>query len=125
SNGAAQLSDPVRASIEASLNGRTFDAANEPRIEGPPSVTAPIQVNGALRGLVILPPLPPGNPFMRDLTRILSLPGTIVLVIGTTLAAALIFAPARRKLQILERATERLGRAHLSPPPPPLPRHAL
>ncbi|HJZ75704.1 MAG TPA: HAMP domain-containing sensor histidine kinase [Vicinamibacterales bacterium] len=115
SNGAGELSDAVRVSIEAALDGRTFDAANEPRIEGPPSVTAPIQVDGELRGMVILPPMaPPGSPFVRDLTRILSLPGTIVLVIGTTIAAALIFAPARRKLQSLERATERLGSGDLS-----------
>jgi len=113
-NGASQLADAVRASIEAALDGRTFDAAHEPRIEGPPTVTAPIQVNGELRGMVILPPLPPGSPLVRDLTRILSLPGTIVLVIGTTIAAALIFAPARRKLQSLERATERLGSGDLS-----------
>jgi signal transduction histidine kinase len=114
SNGGGELSDAVRASIDASLNGRTFDAANEPRIEGPPSVTAPIQVNGELRGMVILPPMPPGSLLVRDLTRILSLPGTIVLVVGTTIAAALIFAPARRKLQSLERATERLGSGDLS-----------
>src|SRR5262249_38717208 len=104
----------VRLSVQAALDGRSFDAAHEPRIEGPPSVTAPIQVGGELRGMVILPPLAPGNQFVRDLTRILSLPGTIVLVIGTTIAAALIFAPARRKLRILERATERLGAGDLA-----------
>ena len=59
--------------------------------------------------MVILPPMPPGSPLVRDLTRILSLPGTIILILGTTIAAALIFAPARRKLRSLERATERLG----------------
>ena len=114
SNGAGDLSDAVRVSIEAALDGRTFDAANEPRIEGPPSVTAPIQVSGELRGMVILPPIAPGSPLVRDLTRILSLPGTIVLVVGTTIAAAFIFAPARRKLHSLERATERLGSGDLS-----------
>src|SRR5262249_45998691 len=41
-------------------------------------------------------------------------PGRIVLVTGTPLARGLILAPARRKLQILERATERLGRGDLS-----------
>jgi signal transduction histidine kinase len=114
SNAAGELSDAVRVSIAAALDGRAFDAAHEPRIEGPPSVTAPIQVGGELRGMVILPPLPPGSPLVRDLTRILSLPGTIVLIIGTTIAAALIFAPARRRLHSLERATERLGSGDLS-----------
>jgi two-component system sensor histidine kinase BaeS len=114
SNGAAELPEGVRLSIEAALNGRTFDPAKEPRIEGPPSVTAPIQVNRELRGMVILPPMPPGSPLVRDLTRILSLPGTVILIIGTTIAAALIFAPARRKLRSLERATERLGSGDLA-----------
>jgi signal transduction histidine kinase len=114
SNGAGHLPEGVRVSVEAALNGRTFGPATEPRIEGPPSVTAPIQVNRELRGMVILPPMPPGSPIVRDLTRILSLPGTIILIIGTTIAAALIFAPARRKLRGLERATERLGSGDLS-----------
>src|SRR6185436_19567347 len=70
----------------------------------PPPVTAPIQVGGELVGMVILPPMAPGSPVMRDLTRMLSVPGTIVLIVGTTIAAALIFAPARRKLEALERA---------------------
>ena len=114
SNDGGALSDGVRVSIDAALHGRTFDAGNEPRIEGPPTVTAPIQVNGELRSMVILPPMAPGSPVMRDLTRMLSLPGTIVLIVGTTIAAALIFAPARRKLEALERATERLGTGDLT-----------
>ena len=114
SNIASPLPDGVRLSVDAALNGRRFDAANEPRIEGPPSVTAPIQVGGELRGMVILPPMAAGSPVMRDLTRMLSVPGTIVLIVGTTIAAALIFAPARRKLEALERATERLGSGDLS-----------
>jgi len=109
SNGGGALSDAVRASIDAALHGRAFDAANEPRIEGPPTVTAPIQVGGELRGMAVLPPMAPGSPVLRDLTRMLSVPGTLVLIAGTTIAAALIFAPARRKLQALEIATERLG----------------
>jgi signal transduction histidine kinase len=63
---------------------------------------------------VILPPMPPGSPMVRDLTRMLSLPGTLVLVIATTIAAAFIFAPARRRLQELEAATDRLGAGDLS-----------
>ena len=114
SNGADALSDAVRASIDAALHGRTFDGANEPRIEGPPTVSAPIQVGGELRGMVVLPPMAPGSPVMRDLTRMLSVPGTLVLIVGTTIAAALIFAPARRKLEALEIATERLGSGDLT-----------
>jgi hypothetical protein len=71
SNSASPLPDDVRLSVDAATNGRRFDAANEPRIEGPPSVTAPIQVGGELVGMVILPPMAPGSPVMRDLTRML------------------------------------------------------
>jgi signal transduction histidine kinase len=48
------------------------------------------------------------------LRRWLSWPGTIVLVLGTILAAVVVFAPARRRLMALEHATERLGRGDLS-----------
>jgi signal transduction histidine kinase len=44
------------------------------------------------------------------LQRWLSWPGTIVLVVGTIVAAILVFAPARRRLQALEQTAERFGR---------------
>ncbi len=78
-----------------------------------PVVTAPIQVGGELRGLVVLPPPPPGG-VLRDVARLLSLPGTIVLVIATLVAVVVIFAPARRRLTALEDAAERLGAGDLS-----------
>ena len=43
----------------------------------------------------------------------LSVPGTIVLVVATTIAAAFIFAPARRRLQALEAATDASARGDL------------
>jgi signal transduction histidine kinase len=113
-NSSRTLDDGIRRSIDAMLKGTTFGRGTEPRIVGPPTVTAPIQVAGELRGMVILPPMPPGSPMVRDLTRMLSLPGTLVLVIATTIAAAFIFAPARRRLQELEAATGRLGAGDLS-----------
>src|SRR5256885_7390428 len=64
--------------------------------------------------MIALPLMAPGSPVMRDLTRMLSVPGTLVLIVGTTIAAALIFAPARRKLEGLERATELLGSGDLT-----------
>ena len=46
--------------------------------------------------------------------RLLSLPGTIVLVIATLVAVVVIFAPARRRLSALEDAAERLGAGDLT-----------
>jgi two-component system, OmpR family, sensor kinase len=75
---------------------------------GRPFVAAPVEVNGELRGLVVVPP--PRTGVLWLLQRWLSWPGTIVLVIGTIVAAILVFAPARRRLQALEAAAERFGR---------------
>jgi two-component system OmpR family sensor kinase len=114
SNRSDPLAEGVRRSVEAALAGRSFGAGSEPRIEGPPVVTAPIQVGGELRGMVVLPPRPLGSPVVRDLGRMLSIPGTLLLILGTTIAAAFIFAPARRRLQALEAATLRLGAGDLT-----------
>jgi signal transduction histidine kinase len=64
--------------------------------------------------MAVLPPLPPGGPVTRDLGRILSVPGTLLLIVATTLAAVIIFGPARRRLAALEAATVRLGAGDLS-----------
>ena len=78
---------------------------------GGPVVTAPVQVNGELAGLVVIPPRRGG--VLMTLQRWLSWPGTIVLVLGTIVAAVVVFAPARRRLKALEHATEQLGRGDL------------
>src|SRR6185436_8197134 len=114
SNRREPLADGVRRSVDAVLAGKSFGRGGEPRIEGPPVVTAPVQVGGELRGMVVLPPRQPPSPLVRDLARMLSLPGTLLLILGTTIAAAFIFAPARRRLQALEAATVRLGAGDLS-----------
>jgi two-component system OmpR family sensor kinase len=114
SNRDEPLADGVRRSVDVVLAGKSFDRGGEPRIEGPPVVTAPIQVGGELKGMVVLPPRQPASPVLRDLGRMLSLPGTLLLILGTTIAAAFIFAPARRRLQALEAAAVRLGGGDLS-----------
>jgi len=78
-----------------------------------PVVTAPIQVAGELRGMVVLPP-PPRRGALLEVGRLLSLPGTLVLIVATVAAALVIFAPARRRLIALERAAERFGRGELA-----------
>jgi two-component system, OmpR family, sensor kinase len=112
SNGIGRLPPNVLRSAEAILAGAG------PRMQGRlprrtgPVVTAPIHINGELQGLVVLPPRRGG--VLMTLRRWLSWPGTIVLILGTILAAVVVFAPARRRLTALEHATERLGRGDLS-----------
>jgi HAMP domain-containing protein len=113
SNRSQPLSDNLRRSVDAVLAGRTFGREGEPRLETAVVMT-PIQVAGELRGMAVLPPLPPGGPVTRDLGRILSVPGTLLLIVATTLAAVIIFGPARRRLAALEAATVRLGAGDLS-----------
>src|SRR3954471_1867516 len=107
------LADDLRMAARGLLDGSAA-RGREPRIEGPPVVMTPIQVGGALRGMVVLPPRAQGSPVVRDVGRLLSLPGTLLLIAATIVATAVIFAPARRRLQALEAATERLGRGALS-----------
>ncbi len=113
SNRSQPLSENIRRSVDAVLAGTSFGRGGEPRLETAVVMT-PIQVNGELRGMAVLPPLTPGSPVTRDLGRILSVPGTLLLIVATTLAAAFIFAPARRRLTALEAAAVRLGAGDLS-----------
>jgi signal transduction histidine kinase len=108
------LADNIRRSVGALLGSESFARGQEPRFEGPAVVMAPIQVGGALRGMVVLPRRPVGSPVMRDVSRLLSIPGTALLVVATIIATAFIFAPARRRLKALAAATERLGAGDLS-----------
>jgi two-component system OmpR family sensor kinase len=83
-------------------------------ITGPPVVMVPIKVGATVRGLVVVPPRRAfGGPF-GDAGRLLSVPGLIVLLLATGIVAALIVAPARRRLSDLETATARLGAGDLS-----------
>jgi two-component system, OmpR family, sensor kinase len=76
---------------------------------------APIQVAGELRGMVVMPP-PIGaeSPVVRDVSRLLSFPGNLLLIVATVIVAAIVFEPARRRLKALEHATERLGAGDLA-----------
>jgi signal transduction histidine kinase len=111
------LGDNLKRSAEASLHGVDFKRTGAvPDIgTSAPVVMAPIQVAGELRGLVVMPPPPPNsNPVVRDLSRLLSWQGALLLIVATTIAAAVVFEPARRRLRALEDATERFGAGDLT-----------
>lgn len=110
--GAPPLSPAIRRQALAALTGTPLDTAAGERATGP-VVSAPVQVRGQLKGLVVLPP-PPERGTFRELGRLLSLPGTLVLLLSTAGAALLIFLPMRRRLQTLEAAAHRLGAGDLT-----------
>ena len=105
------LAPAIRRQMVAMLAGRIPAAGDGDAATGP-VVTAPVQVDGLLQALVVLPPPPPRGVF-ADAAELLSLPGTLVLIGASIVAAVVIFAPARRRLRALEIATERFGRGEL------------
>ena len=78
-----------------------------------PVITAPVLVAGQLRAMVVMPPPPMGG-LSREVGRMLSLPGTLVLFAATLLATWVIFRPAQRRLSALEDAALRLGSGDLT-----------
>ena len=107
---------PLRADIErqarAMLAG-TVPAPAPGDVPTGPVVSVPIQQDGRLVGLVILPPPPPRG-VLANVGELLTLPGTLVLIAVTAMAALVIFAPARNRLRALEQAAERFGAGQLS-----------
>jgi signal transduction histidine kinase len=116
-NTARPLGDSLKRSASESLNNVDFKrtgAVPDIGVSGP-VVMAPIQVDDELRGLVVMPPPPPNSsPVVRDVSRLLSWPGALLLIVATTMAAAVIFEPARRRLKALEEATDRFGAGDLT-----------
>ncbi len=82
-------------------------------VRRPHAAMAPVRIGGEMRAMVVLPP-PPMSGMMREVGRVLTVPGGLVLVMVTTLAALFIFRPARKRLRALEEATARLGAGDLS-----------
>ena len=112
------LSPGTLHSVERVLAGTgRWETSSRSEMAGQPFAMAPIEVAGELGGLVVIPPLSDFGPpprFLGDLWRVLSLPGTSVMLVATALAAFFIFGPARRRLHALEEATDRLGAGDLS-----------
>jgi two-component system, OmpR family, sensor kinase len=108
------LPDELRRAAQATLSGLDpWHSGTPPKLSGA-FVSAPIIVGNELRGLVLLPPPPSRGEITRSVGRLLSLPGTILLIAATVVAAVLIFAPARKRLQALESAAQRLGEGDLA-----------
>jgi signal transduction histidine kinase len=112
-NTASPMPEDIRRATVATLDGGNVREATS-RIETRgPVVTAPIQVGSELRGIVVLPP-PPPETAARVVARLLSVPGTLILVTAAFLVSLVVFSPARRRLQALEKAAEHLGGGDLS-----------
>src|SRR6266542_1416870 len=108
------LPEEIRRSAHAALAGVDLSRSGmTPKLSGA-FVSAPILVGNELRGLVVLPPPPTRGEISRNVGRLLSLPGTLLLIAATVIAAVLIFRPARRRLQSLEEAAQRLGEGDLT-----------
>jgi signal transduction histidine kinase len=112
---ASASTQPLRPDIErqvrATLAGAPPFAAPGDLPTGP-VVTAPVQMSGRLAGMVVLPPPPPRG-LLANIGELLTLPGTLALVLITAIATFVIFAPARNRLRGLERAAQRLGAGQL------------
>jgi signal transduction histidine kinase len=107
------LSDDMRRATVAMLAGGDVTTATARMQSRAPIVTAPIQLGNELRGIVVLPP-PPLESGLQATARMLSLPGALLLLTAAVVVASVIFSPARRRLQALESAAERLGAGDLS-----------
>jgi len=107
------LSDEMRRATVVLLAGGDVRKATEQMQSRAPIVTAPIQLGNELRGIVVLPP-PPLETGLQATTRMVSLPGALLLMTAAIVVAALIFSPSRRRLQALESAAERLGAGDLT-----------
>jgi signal transduction histidine kinase len=77
---------------------------------GPGTEYAPVVVNGSTVGMVAVPiGSPPLSITLRALGPILSVVALALLVVGTAIAALLVFRPTHRRLSALQDAARRLG----------------
>lgn len=110
SSGQTLRADILRQAQDA-LSGAVPPAPTSSTPTGP-VVTSPIQIDGRLVGLVVMPPPPPRSA-AANIGEFLTLPGTLALIVATAIAALVIFAPARHRLRSLERAADQLGSGRL------------
>jgi signal transduction histidine kinase len=109
----APLEGEVLQAARLLLAGQPPRPGEQPRLPRP-VVIAPIQVAGRLQGLVVLPRPPWHIEVFNELARVLSVPGTLILIAGTVLSTWVIFRPASRRLRLLQQAAVRVQRGDLS-----------
>ncbi len=112
SNSREPVPDDIRRAAAEIGAGRSVNTVLARIKTNGPIVSAPIQIEGALRGMAVLPPPPRGGP-ARAVAQALSLPGAIILVVATGVAAVLVFRPARRRLLDLQTTAEQVGAGNL------------
>ena len=89
------------------------EAPARPRI--PRAEFAPIFAGGSLEGVVAVPfERPPFALLVRELGPTMGLVGGLVLIAGGTVIAFVVFGPARKRLRLVQNATERLGAGDLT-----------
>lgn len=93
------------------------DGGPFPRMFGPPRrgpVMAPVQHNDTIVAVVWVPPLTGIRRFAETIGMPLAIGGLLLLIVGTAIAALVIFRPAQARLSALEDAARRLGEGDLS-----------
>jgi signal transduction histidine kinase len=101
------LDPDVQRAVERLLRGPDA-TGTAPVLPARPVSMAPIQVRDRLVGMVVIPPGPEAGAIAHDVSLALSLPTVLLLVAASSILAIVVFAPARRRLKLLERAAERL-----------------
>jgi signal transduction histidine kinase len=102
------LPEEIHGAADIILRGQTTTGRREEPRSLFPMTFVPIQAYGELRGVAVLPP-PAVGVGIRSVARFASPPGIVILLVATFAAAFVIFAPARRRLAMLEAAAVQMG----------------
>ena len=104
------IPDNIRLTALSALGERPLQFSDAVR----PITITPVVVGGRFAGVVlvlVLDPQPIG--LQHELERLLSLPSTLMLMVAAVVVALVVFNPARRRLEALEHAAQRLGAGDL------------
>lgn len=110
SNTTNEIPESVRLHALAALGERKLQFSDAVR----PMTTTPLVIGDRFAGMVLvlfLESQPTGIP--HELGRLLSLPSTLMLMVASVVVAVVVFNPARRRLEGLEQAAQKLGAGDL------------